>query len=61
MKTVQNERLETYLLNDSNVSDGFEYIEKLGKLSKQTVQRKGQKTAEKKLVTPKMIRMPELL
>jgi len=34
MKTVQNERLETYLLNDSNVSDGFEYIEKLGKLFK---------------------------
>ncbi|GAE88023.1 hypothetical protein [Acetivibrio straminisolvens] len=34
MKTVQNERLEAYLLNDSNVTDGFEYVEKLAKLFK---------------------------
>lgn len=34
MKTVQNERLEAYLLNDSNVTDGIEYVEKLAKLFK---------------------------
>jgi len=62
MKTVQNERLETYLLNDSNVSDGFEYIEKLGKLFKNKLYNvKVKRPAEKKLVTPKMIRMPRAI
>jgi len=50
MKTVQNERLETYLLNDSNVSDGFEYIEKLGKLFKNKLYNvKVKRPAEKKI------------
>jgi len=50
MKTVQNERLEAYLLNDSNASDGFEYIEKLGKLFKNKLYNvKVKRPAEKKI------------
>lgn len=32
MKTIQDDRLEAYLLNESNVTDGIEYIDKLAKL-----------------------------
>lgn len=32
MKTVQNERLEHYLLNEANISDNIDYIDKLIKL-----------------------------
>ncbi|HOM01409.1 MAG TPA: hypothetical protein PLH43_01095 [Acetivibrio sp.] len=37
IKTVQDERLESYLLNDSNVTDGFDYVQKLANLFKNTL------------------------